>query len=226
MRGFRRLAAVAAIVAPLTLLSAPAAHAAVATTGDAVFTGAATLSKFPCQPPYPFGNGPCSGTFAGAWSGQISGVDGTSPFDVAWSTSNAQSVQASFSYYELQCLDGTETLLGVAQGSGVASAGPGQVQGKWQNPGDLFPRDVVGVSVSFGFSWTRVGNTAVMSFSPITAQLDVSGLGWVTVLTAAQNGTAVFAPLQSSGTGVPTCTNQWTNVSGDIEGDIPLAGTM
>jgi hypothetical protein len=224
MRRIMRWAAVLALVAPLVVLSAPHAHAASATTGDAVFSGTASLSTFPCQQPPPFGNGPCSGSFHGSWSGTLSGVAGTSPFQVAWSTSSPFSVQASFSYYELQCLDGTETALGVAQGSGTASAGPGEVQGKLQNVGDTFPRDVTRVDVTYAFTWTRVGNAAAMSFTPLTVVLAVSGIGSVTVVNSAQNGAAVFAPLQSTGTGVPTCSNQWTNVTGDIAGNIPIAG--
>jgi len=226
MRGIAKLAAVAAMAAPLALFSAPiAAHASAEATGDAAFRGTASLPTFPCPPPPPFGSGPCSGSFTGSWSGSLSGVAGSSPFTVAWSTSNPLSVQANFSYYELQCLDGTETALGVAQGSGTAVAGPGEVQGKLQNVGETFPRDITGVSVAFSFSWTRVGNSAVISFSPITAQVFVAGSGWVTVLTTPQTGTATFVPTQSTGTGVPSCANPLTGVAGIIAGDIPLAGS-
>lgn len=212
-------------ISAAALLPSPVAAATVA-TGDASFTGTASLPTFPCPSPPPFGTGPCNGSFSGSWSGNLSGVAGTSPFDVTWSTSGS-GVSASFLYAEWQCAAGTETVLGIAQGSGTATAGPGQLQGKWQVPGEPFARDITAVSLSFTFAWTRLATSSVLVLNTSTLTLTVSGIGTVTVLTGQQVGVAAFAPTSSSGvSGVPSCANPLTNVSGDIAGDIPLAGTM
>lgn len=201
--------------------------APVVATGSAAFHGTAALSRFPCPPPPPFGNGPCTGSFGGDWSGQLSGTQGTSPYTVTWTTvtTDASAVSAGFQYAEWQCLDGAETALGFAIGSGTAHAGPGEVQGKWQVPGEAFPRDVVGVDASFQFTWTRVGNSAVLMLSPMTVTVSVAGLGAQTVITSGQTGVASFAVTSSGTTTAPTCATPLDNVQGAIAGTIPLAAT-
>jgi hypothetical protein len=201
------------------VLAAPAAAAAPA-LGYLTVNGTASLPTFPCAPPPPFGNGPCAGSFAGSWTGHVAGVQGTSAYDVTW---GAGSVGASFQYSELQCL-GLETALGIAAGSGSASSGPGQVQGKWQVPGETFARDVYGVRLSFTFQWTRVGTSAVLVLSPFTLTLDVTGLSPQLVVASKQYGAATFAPTShQSGPTTPTCANPWTGVAGQIAGSVTIA---
>jgi hypothetical protein len=238
MRRIKRLLLVAALIATSVMATTasgasasmpvvvppppPDANVALGTTaaGGAVFQGTASLPRFPCPPPPPFGTGPCAGSFSGQWTGQLAGTSNTSPFEVTWSTGST--INANFNYYELQCLGGVETLLGVAGGSGTATAGPGSVDGNWLIPGELFPRDVIGVSATFTFTWARVGNAAVLNLDTASLQLNVSGIGWTTVISKPQTATATFAPTQSTGTGVPSCSNPLTNVSGIIAGDLPL----
>lgn len=199
--------------------------APVVATGSAAFHGTAELSRFPCQPPPPFGDGPCTGSFGGDWAGNLSGAQGTNPYSVSWTTASGSAVHASFQYAEWQCLDGVESALGFAVGSGTASAGPGAVQGKWQVPGEAFPRDVVGVDATFQFTWTRVGNAAVIMLSPMALTVTVSGLGAQTVITSGQNGAASFAVTSSANTTAPTCATPLDDVQGAIAGTIALVAT-
>ena len=193
-----------------------------AVTGGVAFNGQATLETFPCSPPAPFGNGPCAGTFTGAWSGNVSGVSGSHAFDVTWTTP-AGRLQAAFDYAEWQCLGGTETVLGVAKGSGGATAEPGEVQGKWQVPGETFARDITRVSASFSFDWLRIGTSAVLVLDPVTLSVDVAGLGTRQVVTTRQTGTAAFAARGAGDIGTaPTCGDPLTDVHGDIAGVLPL----
>ena len=226
MRTLRRLGLIGVLVVPLVLTSAPAAHATTTAHGDAAFNGSAFLPKFPCSPPPPFGTGPCNGSFSGQWAGNLSGVAGTSPYAVTWDTHSASlpKVNASFSYFEFQCLASTELANGIAQGTGSAVADPGMVKGQWQVVGEPFARDIIGVTVTFSFQWSRVATAAVMTLSPATVQLNVSGLGLRTVSTAAQLATATFVPQQSTGSGVPSCANPLTNVTGLIAGALPISG--
>lgn len=216
------------LMAPLLGLGAGPALATTATSGEAAFQGSASLPTFPCQPPAPFGNGPCNGTFSGQWAGHLSGVSGTSPFDVEWSTINSAGthVTASFTYAEWQCAEFAETILGIAQGTGTATVDPGQLQGKWQVVGESFARDIIGVNFTFSFKWTRVGTGAVLVLPSAVLQLNVSGIGWVTVITGlTQTGQAAFVPTTDGINGVPSCTNQGS-ISGVIAGTLPFAGAF
>lgn len=201
------------------LIDSPGPGRPRASAGTAAFQGSATLPTFPCSPQ----SGPCSGSFSGAWTGGLSGVSGTSVYSVAWSAPDG-SLNAAFQYSELQCLAGVETLVGTATGSGSATAQPGQVQGKWQVPGESFARDIIAVSIDFDFSWTRTATSATIILYPLSISLDVSGLGPQVVVSASeQAGSALFAPTSQSGSGVPTCDNPLTNVEGVIAGVVPLA---
>ncbi len=230
-RTTRALVAGIALAGALSGAYTTPASATTAAAGSATFEGTAFLPKFPCPPPPPFGTGPCIGSFTGQWAGHVAGVSGTSPFDVTWSTvpvsgsASPAVVVSALTYAEWQCAAETETVLGIAQGSGTATVAPGQLQGKWQVVAEPFARDVVGVSLAFTFQWTRLGNTAALVFPSAVLQLNVSGLGWRTVISSAlQGGVATFAPTSSSGGGVPSCTNPLTNVTGTIAGTVPLAG--
>jgi hypothetical protein len=218
-RRIRHTLAATTAVLSCALFVTPAAAQAAPALGHLAFTGTATLPTFPCAPPPPFGNGPCAGSFAGAWTGHVAGVQGTSAFDVTW---GAGAVGATFQYSELQCL-GLETVLGIASGSGSASSGPGQVQGKWQVPGEAFARDVYGVRVSFTFQWTRVGTSAVLVLSPFALTLDVTGMSPQLVASSKQYGAATFAPTaHQSGPATPTCASPWQGVSGQIAGAVTV----
>jgi len=193
--------------------------------GVITFDGTASLSTFPCSPPPPFGSGPCSGSFTGDWGGDLGGVSGTSPYDLVWETTTRDAVQASFQFYEVQCLGGLETVLGVAAGTGTATAAPGSVQGKYQVVGESVPRDIVGLTISFSFHWTRAGNTAVLSLAPISLSIDVSGLGPITVVSQPQTGVASLAVTSAANLGAPTCATPLQNVQGVIGGIVPLVDT-
>lgn len=227
---FRVLGLALALLTPIIGLGARPAGATTATVGSAVFRGTANLPTFPCPPPPPFGTGPCTGSFSGQWAGHIAGANGTNAFDVTWSTLDATAPQvtvSNFQYAEWQCAGGTETILGVAQGTGSAVVNPGQLQGKYQIPGETFARDIIGVQFNFFFQWTRLANAAVLVLPTATMQINVSGMGWRTVITSIpQSGVAEFVPTSESGQGVPSCANPLTNVTGTIAGDLPFAGAF
>lgn len=198
-------------------------------TGDIVFRGDAALPRFPCEPPPPFGNGPCQGDFTGEWTGELVGTaraDGDpEPFQATW-TSGPGGLSAEFIYAEWDCQEDLATVLGIAQGEGTAISGPGQVDGRWIVPGEAFPRAINAVALDFEFTWTRVLTGAVISISPTALRMDVSGLGWQTVVTDDQRALATFVPQQSGGTPhVPTCDDPLTNVTGTISGTVPIANS-
>lgn len=188
-------------------------------TGGLAFDGTAELSTFPCPPPPPFGTGPCAGEFNGEWSGSLAGVSTRSAYQVTWSAPPG-SLHAAFDYAEWQCL-GLETVLGLATGTGTATAVPGQVQGKWQVPGEGFARDIVGVTATFEFDWIRVGTTATLLLDPVSLTLDVAGLGAQPVITSPQTGVAAFVATHTDTVGVPTCATPLA-VDGAIAGTVPL----
>lgn len=190
--------------------------------GEIAFTGSAVLPVFPCSPPAPFGTGPCSGSFSGDWSAHLAGTSGTSSFDTTWATTTGAAVSATFQYAEWQCLQGAETLAGFAIGSGSATAAPGTVQGKWQVPGETFPRDITGATFTFQFSWTRALSGAVLTLNPVSLTLDVAGLGTQVVVTGTQTGTATLVVRSTDNTSAPTCSTPLTNVRGEIAGTVQL----
>ena len=190
--------------------------------GEVGFRGTAHLPTFPCDRD-PLAGDPCpGGSFSGDWTAHVSGVKGSTPYEAVWTTATGEGVSATFSYTEWQCLEGTETVLGFATGRGTASAGPGEVNGEWQVPGESFGRDIIGASMTFDFRWTRVTNGAVITLQPATLTLEVAGLGGQTVVDGEQQGTAAFLLRSSDNTTVPTCDSPLTNVQGDIAGAILL----
>lgn len=235
-RRARALLLVVSVAMPLIGLSSEPASAAVTTTGNMTFHGTAFLPTFPCPPPPPFGTGPCTGNFTGHWAGHLAGVSGTNAFDVTWATtptpvltptSSAMILVNSFQYAEWQCAAETETILGIAQGTGSADVVAGQLQGKWQQSNEAFARDITGITFTFSFKWTRIGNTAVLVLPTATLNLIVSGLPAQTVINNTQQvGAATFALTGSSNTVVPSCATPLTNVNGIIAGDLPLAGAL
>lgn len=190
------------------------------TAGGFAFDGTATLPRFPCGPPPPFGDGPCQGTFAGDWHGHLTGSAGADMFEVTWSTANGAAT-AAFDYAEWQCL-GLEAVVGLARGTGGATAGPGQVQGRWQVVGENAPRDVYRVDLTFGFDWTRVGTATVLALRPVLMTLWVTGLGPRAVVTTPQTGAAAFVPTTTNGSGAPTCGSPISDVKGTIAGVVPV----
>lgn len=231
MKRFRsklRIAVALAALVPLVGASGHPARAAVAASGTAQFSGSATLPTFPCQPAPPFGNGPCTGDFNGEWTGALSGVSGTSPFEVTWNTSDEPTAQITvndFTYAEWDCnLGVAETVLGIARGTGTATAGPGQIDGNWYVVPNTFPRDITKVTLSFDFRWTRLATTAIIQLTRATLSLDVTGIGTVPVINSPQVGTATFVPTNTGpGGGVPSCTNQHP-VVGMIAGALNFDG--
>jgi hypothetical protein len=190
-------------------------------TGALVFKGTASLPTFPCPPPPPYGTGPCGGSFTGDWTGNMAGTDGRSTYNVAWAAP-AGRLNASFQYAEWQCA-GTETVLGLAIGTGTADALPGEVQGKWQVPGESFPRDIIRVTAAFTFNWVRVGTSAVLVLQPVNLTAEVAGLGPQTIVNTTQAGVAAFVATHSSSPGgVPSCAQPLTGVDGTIAGTVPL----
>jgi hypothetical protein len=193
------------------------------TLGEVAIHGTAALPKFPCEPPPPLGNGPCAGSFDGDWAANVSGIRNGNVFSATWNTASGHAIHAGFDYSEWQCLAGTETLLGIAAGTGSATVAPGELQGKWQVPGESFARDIVGATASFTFTWNRVATGAVLSLSPTTLSLDVAGLGPQVVVTGAQLGVATLVVTSTGNTTVPMCGTPLTNVRGDIAGVVWLA---
>lgn len=184
--------------------------------GEVVFRGRAHLPVFPC------GSTCGGGSFAGDWTGNVSGTYDGAAFDAAWTTLSGSAVNAGFGYSELACLQGVETLAGEATGSGSASAGPGQILGYWVTPTPAVPLPIVGATLNFSFNWTRTANTAVLQLNPVSLTLDVAGLGSRTVVVGPQFGTAAFALTSADNTTVPTCGTPLTNVRGEIAGVVAL----
>ena len=223
------------LVLVLNMVAMPSpASAAVATTGSATFNGTANLPKFPCEQPPPFGTGPCSGTFSGQWTGSASGTQGTSAFSVEWTTQTTQTnpppppaVSANFIYSEWSCFGGSELGIGQAEGTGSATAGPTHVRGEWQVAGEQFSRPITNLTLTFGFSWARVGQSAVIDLVPVSMKLTVSGFANpVTVISTPLKGYATFVPTSSgSNPHVPSCGEPLTNVKGVIAGGIALNGS-
>lgn len=228
--GLIRLGVLLAALIPLLGLFNQPATAATVASGGAEFQGRARLDTFPCQPAPPFGNGPCNGSFSGDWGGHLNGVSGTSPFEVTWTThdqagapDNPQIVVDNFTYAEWDCnLGVAETVLGIARGTGSAWAEPGQIDGNWYVVPNTFPRDVIGLNLSFDFRWTRLGANALIQLTRATLSLDVTGIGWVVVIDSPQVATAAFVPTTTHGD-VPSCTNQHP-VSGIIAGALNFDG--
>jgi hypothetical protein len=219
----RALLFVAALLTPLAVLAEPAA-AATTVAGTATFHGTAWLPSFPC-PTSPMT--PCTGgAFSGQWEGHLSGHTDLKPFEVSWQTAlqAAPAVTASFSYNEVVCLGGLETLSGTAFGTGSATADPAHTIGYWYGGvvGEV-PQAVIGVRLLFDFEWFRAGNSAVIVVKPGSRlEIDIAGIGWRTVSTSEQDGVASFVPLGSSNTPVPGCSTPLTGVTGQIAGDLAL----
>jgi hypothetical protein len=218
----------AAAVAILVLGPALPGHASTDLAGgDMTFSGTATLAKFPCEPPPPFGNGPCTGTFDGEWSGHLSGHAGAGAFDVSWTTvqtapDDGNRVHSDFDFAEFTCAN-IETVAGYASGTATADAGSGTVRGSYQVPGELLPRDVTHVSLAAHFTWVRVVNNAVLVFDTFRLVLDVAEYGQVTVVDGQQAGTASFA-VAPPGPNLPSCTKPWSPATASVVGDVPLVG--
>jgi hypothetical protein len=204
-------------------LRTPDAGTMLVAGGGFVFRGTADLEAFPCSPPPPYGTGPCNGTFSGEWTGRLSGVSGPIRFEVAWSAPG-DSLSAAFQYAEWQCT-GLETVLGFAEGTATGRALPGQVQGKWQIPGETFARDIIGVSASFSFTWERAGTAAVLNLVPFSMTVDVAGLELPQqVVNTAQTGAAGFVATNTDPIeGPPLCGTPLTHVQGNIAGAVSLA---
>jgi hypothetical protein len=193
-----------------------------ASAGNAVFKGTADLDAFPCSPAPPYGTGPCHGSFSGDWAGSVAGTSGSSAYELTWSAPS--SIAANFDYAEWQCLSGVETILGSATGDGSATAAPGQIQGKWQVPGESFARDIIGVSAVFHFTWTRAATSAVITFDPASMTIEVAGLGPKLLGTGPQFGPAVFAATHTDPVqGPPLCSTPLTHVQGNIAGTVSIA---
>lgn len=217
---------VVALVLPLFAAAEPAA-AVDAVAGDTTFTGTAFLPTFPCPTPLTSAGSCGGGSFSGWWTGHLTGLYDSAPFEVSWTTTPVTTptppVTATFSYGEFMC-QGVETVLGGAAGSGSATAGPSQELGFWAGGaiGDL-PRAITGVRLLFGFEWVRVANVAVLKITPgSTLDIEIAGLGWRTVSRSEQTGVATFVPVSASGTVLPSCDTPLSNVNGVITGDVTL----
>lgn len=221
-----RLGVLAVAVSLMTPLvgSPDPALAASAVAGNASFEGTASLPFFPCptSPMTPCGGG----SFSGQWAGHMAGHTDGHPFDVSWQTpvQTAPAITASFSYNEVVCLAGVETLSGTAWGSGSATSDPAHTVGYWYGGGfGELPRAIIGVRLLFNFEWFRSANSAVVVVKPGSLlEIDIAGLGWRTVSTSEQDGVASFVPLSSSNTVIPGCSTPLTGVTGVIAGDLTL----
>ncbi len=205
-----------AVVLPLL----PAGPAVASAAGSIVVSGEATLPRFPCPPPY-LGQEPCYGSFTGEWAGHAAGLDvGGGAYDVTWARLGG--IEASFTYFELQCVE-PSTVLGAAIGSGSATAGPGSVRGDWSGGPLELPRPITGVRLSFTFTWSRFGTTAVITLDTFLLEIEVAGVGWRVASQAAPPGTATFVPMTFTGVHQPSCAAPLTDVKGRIAGVLPLA---
>jgi hypothetical protein len=213
-------ALVAALGAQCLVVDAQA-RPAVTVRGVTSFDAAASLPVGPCRAPEPSDDDMCNGTFRGDWSGALSGVVGTSPFEVAWSTNGDRGFDVrTFEYETWPCDRGIGVVPATARGSGSAFAGPGQIDGNWQVLGELFARDVLALELTFDFQWKRLTDTtATITLDPVALRLHVNGIGWVKVLASPQAGTVEFVPLPSDGG--RACTER-TTLAGLMMGELAL----
>jgi hypothetical protein len=174
------LSRVGVVLAVLGAVMAPSpAGATAAAAGTLAFAGQASLPKFPCKPPAP-GNLPCQGTFVGSIAGELSGVYQSGGQNIPWAIAVATPANIPFAY-----ADGIEPGVLCAEGTAAASATvtadqlQNQVNGVWGGVGTdplTLPRSVIGASVTFRFTWYRVGVTANLKFDRLTVTLSVFGI--------------------------------------------------
>lgn len=217
--------AILVLVPAIASGASPAAADTRTATGVATFSGEATLSRFPCQQPPPFGNGPCGGLFYGSWAGNLTGTYNGAPYEVVWESANVRAVHAAFSYYEAVCLvPEAGSLVGFAAGGGSATAGSNEVVGAIYNAVGGLPALITHVRLDFSFDWVRLGNSAAITLSSFTFWAQLGDGTWLPLVNSAQTGAASFVPTHSEApTGVPSCTTPLTDVKGQISGSIPIA---
>lgn len=218
------LAFAVVLLTQMAISSPDPAAAVTALAGAATFNGVAELPVFPCPTSPATSCG--GGLFDGQWTGHLNGIEGpgNNPFEVSWTTLNQGSVHADFVYEEALCLQGAESVLGQATGTGLAQAGPGQTVGFWTSTtGSELPRAIIGVRLFFAFDWVRIGNSAVIVIKPGSSlQIDIAGIGWREVSRNEQDGAATFVPTHSSNTVVPSCGSPLNGVTGLIAGGLTL----
>lgn len=209
----RHLTAIPLLAGLLAGATPATAHAAGSATGAITVDAVATLATSPCTAPV----APCSGSLDGWWSGQLAGTSGGVPYTVTWATAlpAMAGLAAGFTYSDGDC----GATSGSAAGSGTAAALPGQITGSWQIAGEPFPRAVTGITMSFGIQWSRTATLATVSVDPVSVVLDVAGLGPQTVLTAPQQGAAVFGSVPPA-----SCTSPSHNATVPVVIAMPVAG--
>lgn len=215
VRGLARVALALGAVLSLALGSTPQAGAATTAGGTLVFAGTATLPTFPCAPPAPE-ELPCVGTFVGSFSGTLTGVDESAPWEVSL---NAPTT-STFAYADL-IEPGVPCLEGVAAGStSVDTSMAGQAFGTYHV--QAVPVPVRNVRLSYSFTWLRRGLTALIHDEQVTVELQVGPAQWVTVLTDGKaDALATFMP-HVTGNELPEgCAGgEPTELSGSIVGQM------
>ena len=212
----RRSLLAAALLALVSTVPVMPATAADATVGVIGFHGNAQLRTFPCALS-PHGPGPCTGDLRGGWHGHATGQIRGGAYDVSWTKDTG--LYAAFTYWEHQCVE-PSTILGGANGTGSATAGPGHIFGTWQD-GNGLPRAITDVRATFAFVWTRVATGALLTFDSMLVDLNVSGIGWVRASSSALPAAAVFVPLSVSEIHQPTCSKP-VSVEGIVAGEVTL----
>jgi hypothetical protein len=182
-------------------------HAAVALSGAIEFDGVARLSTSPCVA------APCDGTVSAAWSGRLTGISGTAPFEVTWRTGGT-GLNAAVVFTDGDCTAAT----GTATGHGTATAMPGQIMGTWQVPGDVFARAITAATMTFDLHWSRTGSVATLELQPLSIALDVNGLGLQTVLASPQHGVIAFGTVPA-----PTCATPQRDVTVTVAATVPVS---
>jgi hypothetical protein len=194
--------------------SSTVASSTAASSGGLSFAGTAALPTFPCPAPSP-GQFACVGTFTASTAGSASGVDGDSPWYVAVSATT----NGTFSYAD-SVQPGVPCVEGAARGTAALdTAVTGQAFGTYMD-GNL-ARAVRSAAISYSFSWDRVGVTAVLDMTDVAIQLDVEGLGLVSVLLGGTaTAVASFIPHPDSPPPSGCATGPPTELHGSLAGTV------
>lgn len=189
---------VAALLAFFVMPPVPAQADVVAATGAATFTGTARMPMFPCEPTEPGGDvceGTWNGTLTGALEGRHTTTDGR---EVPWGVVIDAPGTASLRYAAPN--DATDCAAGLVQGHATFSGGGGnnQAWGAYVNSTPI-PAPIVGTKLSLHFQWPRAGTTGPVVVTGMSIEIQVYGVGWVTVIDDSQSvsaaaGGATFMP--------------------------------
>ena len=155
------------------------------------FDGTASLPSFPCPSATP-GENPCLGTFSGSEDAAFAGDNAAG----LWTLNMSTPLAIDFAYSDA-IQPGVPCAEGQAAGAVSINAASGQVLGAWTNRVDI-PYLIKEATLSFRFSWTRVGATAVLDLADVSLWIHIQApKGWINVIepnSSEARAVAAFVP--------------------------------